>query len=108
MGLAIGDPREVDHRDGDPLNNRRSNLRVVTSAQNAQNLAATLRSSRYRGVDWHKPRKRWRARATVGGVVHHLGHFSSEEQAAEAGADVSRAAHAVLCGALSLGRRGER
>src|SRR6185295_15306470 len=39
MGLQRGDGLEVDHVDGDCLNNQRGNLRVVTHAQNQQNRA---------------------------------------------------------------------
>lgn len=61
MGLKPGDPQHVDHRNGDPLDNRRSNLRVVTAAQNAENRPNGIhlrrtkhgvkqRTSQYRGV----------------------------------------------------------
>lgn len=36
-GLEKGDPREVDHLDGDGLNNRRSNLKVGTKSDNLRN-----------------------------------------------------------------------
>lgn len=37
MGLANGDKRTVDHINGDPMDNRRANLRVCTRSQNAMN-----------------------------------------------------------------------
>lgn len=61
MGLTLGDPRQVDHRNGDSLDNRRSNLRVVSASQNAQNRPKEVhlrrakngqkqRTSQHRGV----------------------------------------------------------
>lgn len=89
LGLADDDPREVDHIDGDPLNNRRSNLRIVTHAQNGQNMVRTRYagkplSSSHRGVHWHATRRRWIAAVMVAGRRHHLGYFATEDAAAAA------------------------
>lgn len=37
LGLVEGDPREVDHRDRNPLNNQKENLRATTHMKNASN-----------------------------------------------------------------------
>ncbi len=88
MGLEAGDPREVDHEDGDPLNNRRSNLLVVdTRSEQMQNHGVRPHSSRFRGVTWDKRRGRWMARAKLRGRFVFLGYFDSEEAAAKVAAD---------------------
>lgn len=74
---------EVDHVNGNGLDNRTSNLRVVTHAQNQQNkgpLAGT--TSRHRGVFWRKDKRKWVAQGKVSGQSHHLGYFKDEEEAA--------------------------
>jgi hypothetical protein len=81
LGLAKGDGLEGDHVNRDPLDNRRCNLRVVTHAQNAQNQGPRGTSSRHRGVGLFKRTGRWRARVKIDGTEHHLGYFSSEEEA---------------------------
>ena len=76
----------VDHIDGDPLNNRRGNLRIVTKAQKAQNAAnADTRggSSRYRGV-WKAKSGKWAAQIAKEGKRMSLGHYENEEDAAAA------------------------
>jgi hypothetical protein len=54
----------IDHRDNNPFNNLKSNLREATRAQNAQNRpkAKIKASSKYRGVSWNKSDNRWLVR----------------------------------------------
>jgi hypothetical protein len=60
MDVAPRDSRQVDHINRDRLDNRRSNLRVCTHAQNHQNVPGHPRStSRFRGVSWDSARQRW-------------------------------------------------
>lgn len=94
LGLAHGDPREGDHRNRNRVDNRRSNLRIVTRAQGAQNRSAYERkkSPRLRGVSFHRQSGKWYARCTVDGVRHSLGLHVSPELAAAAAAQF-RAAH---------------
>lgn len=82
---------DVDHIDGSPLNNRRSNLRILPKGGNAQNRRNSAgSSSQYRGVHWNKGR--WKACIWSNGKLHYLGRFTSEEEAAE----VARKARAAL------------
>lgn len=75
----------VDHRDGDGLNNRRSNIRVATTHQNCCNQRKTRGVSRFKGV-WFNKRgkrtKRWIASIKAEGKRLSLGAFLTEEEAA--------------------------
>lgn len=90
MGLKHAPPSEglVDHINGDPLDNRRENLRIVTYAQNAHNRKDREGgTSRYRGVSWWADKRRphlpgkWRAAVMVNGKLNFLGFFDDEDEA---------------------------
>lgn len=75
----------VDHRDCNPLNNRRSNLRFATVQQNAMNQQTPSSSTTGRkGVCWNKRLGKWQAQIRVSGRLKHLGLFTNAEDAAEA------------------------
>jgi hypothetical protein len=74
---------EVDHRNSNGLDNRRENLRLATSVQNAQNNKLSRRnSSGYKGVNRHQGR--WQARIMANRRYMYLGCFDSKEEAARA------------------------
>lgn len=83
LGLGPGD-RTPDHIDGDGLNNRRANLRLVSLSQNAANRRPIRGgASSFKGVT--SARGRWRARLVAkDGSRHHLGYFDTEEAAGAA------------------------
>lgn len=75
----------VDHANGDGLDNRRSNLRSATPDQNRANKRIYgNNSSGYKGVIWHAPTRRWRARIGVAGKKISLGLHPTREAAARA------------------------
>ena len=75
---------EVDHIDGDPLNNRPENLRLATSGQNNHNRRLSERNkSGVKGVIWVERHKRWRGLVVHKGHQHFVGNFT-ELRAAEA------------------------
>lgn len=75
----------VDHVNGDGLDNRHSNLRPATDAQNRQNRRRQANnSSGYKGVDWFKRQGRWRARIKAAGTWYFLGYHDNAEEAARA------------------------
>lgn len=81
VGAARG--QQVDHINGNKLDNRRSNLRVATAAQNGAN-AGPKRSNKvgFRGVAPNK--KRWMAVIHPAGKSVYLGTFDTAEEAARA------------------------
>jgi hypothetical protein len=84
LGLEVSDPREVDHINRNKLDNRRENLRLATTALNAQNRTGAGGSSRYRGVTWHRGCQKWQSATKLNGKTHYHGLFELEEDAAEA------------------------
>ena len=85
LGRELLRHEKVDHIDGNGLDNRRSNLRPATKAQNAQNKRPQVGcTSRYKGVSWHKQRQKWCARIGLNGKLKHLGLFKCELEAARA------------------------
>lgn len=73
---------EVDHIDGDGRNNRWSNLRAVTRAENVRNLPRPKsNTSGSVGVNWRESKQRWRAFIAMNGKTTHLGYFRDKESA---------------------------
>jgi len=73
----------IDHINGDRLDNRKSNLRLATPAENQRNRTklASNNTSGVTGVYWHISREKWRAVIKCGGKGIHLGDFTSFEDA---------------------------
>lgn len=73
---------EVDHKDGDGLNNQRSNLRQATRAQNMHNTKA--KGPIHKGITFQKRLngRPWQARIAHEGKQVHLGYFPTAEEAA--------------------------
>jgi hypothetical protein len=84
--LALYDARLhfVDHIDGNPLNNQRSNLRICIAKQNCQNKKRKKREYKtpYKGIDLVKRNGKWAARIIVDGKQIHLGIFNTAREAA--------------------------
>jgi hypothetical protein len=70
----------IDHIDGCPGNNRLSNLREATNAENQQNRRMG-RKSGYPGVCWVESMKKWKAQITQNRKLYHLGYFDCPRHA---------------------------
>jgi len=76
---------EIDHVNGNKLDDRRCNLRFVTHRENGQNNKRRREGktwSKFPGVTWYKYDKKWAARIVVGEKSFYLGRFDKEEDAA--------------------------
>jgi len=79
------DGRLVDHRNCDSLDNRRSNLRFATRAENMQNRRKKRNAtSQFIGVHFYKPQGNWSSTITHNGEKIWLGRFDNEIDAAMA------------------------
>jgi hypothetical protein len=73
----------VDHKNHNTLDNRKSNLRICTPAQNCFNrIPSEKGTSRYKGVYWSSYRKRWAAKIVLNGKHIVIGCFDYELDAA--------------------------
>jgi hypothetical protein len=76
---------EVDHINGNPLDNRRENLRLATRAQNNYNqVSGRKNTSGFKGVCWDKKRGMWKAQIRANGINYNIGHYHTPEEAHEA------------------------
>lgn len=88
---------EIDHINGNRLDNRISNLRVVDRAVNSQNKRcsqANNRSCGLLGVTWNKQHGRWQSKITANKKTHHIGLFDTAEAAHAAYLAAKRVLHA--------------
>lgn len=88
---VLDSPFQVDHIDGDGLNNRRANLRLATVVENGRNRSKsrTKRSSSFKGV-YPGRRTGWRVRLQINGKALNVGTFPTEDAAARAYDDACR------------------
>jgi hypothetical protein len=104
--LQAPDGLEVDHINGDPLDNRRCNLRLVTRGQNEQNKRKVRRDSKtgVKNVQWMRAsgtrlHGRYQVRLWKDGKLIRIGYYRTLEEASAAAADARRRlyTHAPEC-----------
>lgn len=85
LGMQTGDPTQVDHHNGDGLNNQRENLRLATNLQNQFNKKVRADSgSKLKGVRWHRQNEVWQPRIKINGKEKSLGSYLNKYAAAYA------------------------
>ncbi len=76
---------EVDHINGDTLDNRKENLRIVTHSINGKNTHSYRgknKTSKFRGPRWSQTRNFWYSSIMVDGKSIYLGYYDTEVEAA--------------------------
>ncbi len=80
----------IDHKDNNPLNNTKENLRPCNKSQNNMNMVKRIynskSSSKFKGVYLHAKNKKWIAQINITGNAKptYLGSFINELDAAKA------------------------
>ncbi len=82
---GAGPEKEIDHIDGNTLNNRRSNLRIVQGNGNHWNQPLRKDSTTgFKGVTFVRRDQKFKAQIGINGRKKHLGYFATAETAADA------------------------
>ena len=83
----------LDHINGIKSDNRISNLRIVTEAENRQNQRQGQRGNEMLGVSWDKSGNKWRARIFFNKKEKYLGLFKSKDEARDAYLEAKKQFH---------------
>lgn len=94
LGLSQDRSIEVDHINGNGLDNQRANLRIVTKFENQWNSKQHKKSKPYKGTYFHRASGKWSAETQHLHKRYYLGLFNSELEAAKAYDDKTK----ELCG----------
>ena len=88
LGLDIGDTsKEVDHINGNRIDNTVDNIRIVSHHENNHNRTTA------KGYSWNKKANKWRSRIRLNNKIIHLGCYHSEEDARNAYLEAKKVYH---------------
>lgn len=94
LGRSLLSKETVDHVNRNPLDNRRSNLRIASIAEQQYNkVMMSNNTSGYKGVFWNTARKKWNAKINVNKKQVHLGYFNTPEEAHAAYCEAAKKYH---------------
>lgn len=89
---------EIDHVDGDGMNNKISNLRKATRVQNMRNRGIAKNSkSGITGVSFNNEKKMWCSYIQLNGKTRHLGFFKEKSHAATARRAAEKESFGAFC-----------
>ncbi len=95
---------DIDHKNGNPLDCQKSNLRLCSHSQNLQNRKCWAKSG-YKGV--YPCRNSYQALISIDGKTTHIGMFDKAEDAALAFDDKARELHGEFC-CVNFPKEGEQ
>lgn len=89
---------QVDHINGDRLDNRIENLRDIPAQGNQQNRRRGNKnsSSKMLGVSWNKLSQKWRSQLSIGRTTRHIGMFDTEKAAHAAYLEAKKIHHLAI------------
>lgn len=95
MNCELSNTYQVDHINGIRIDNRISNLRLATIAENSQNQRnpSSRTKTGFLGVSWKEHAKKFLARIVLDGKYIHIGYFVTAEEAHEAYLKAKRELH---------------
>lgn len=90
----------VDHINHNTLDNRRSNIRLCSAAENGRNRrgANSNSVSGILGIEWIESRHKWAAKMRIGGKPALIGRYATKEEAIQAHASARRKHYGEFAG----------
>lgn len=83
------DYMQVDHINGNPLDNRKCNLRIVSNQQNSFN------RTKIKGYYYKKQAKKWQSQIMLNDKKIYIGLFDTEEEARNAYLEAKKIYHTI-------------
>lgn len=83
--MNVAKDKEVDHINGNTLDNRKSNLRICTHQENQRNRKKSRNNiSGFKGVNWNSKSKLWKVGIRINNKDKYLGMYKNLIEAAGA------------------------